>query len=137
MLVFRTSLAVVIVLICSGDVPLLLCIILRQLHVVSESAFKVPGKSITFGALLQVLYATPPAPFDFSVPICGPWAMGGPRILPEARKTGIPDGKSRTKELEKIRKTNRNTFKSIQNTLKQVEIASQHLENDQKPCQNS
>ena len=94
-LVFRNSLAVVIVLICSGDVPPLLCIILRPLHVVSKSAFKVSGKSITFGALLQVLYATPPAPFDFSVPICGPWAVGGPRILPEAQKTGIPDGKCR------------------------------------------
>ena len=101
MLVFRNSLAVVILLICSGDVPPLLCIILRPLHVVSKSAFKVRGKSITFGALLQVLYTTPPAGFDFSVPICGPWAVGGPRNLPEARKTGIPDGNFRREELVK------------------------------------
>ena len=94
-IIFRTSLAVPTVLICSGDVPLLLCISLRQWRVVSKSAFKVLGKNTTFGTLLKVLYPTPISPFDFSVPICGPWAVGGPRILPEAQKTGIPDGKSR------------------------------------------
>ena len=55
----------------TGDVPPLLCISLRPLHVVSKSAFKVWRKDITFGALLEVLYPTPPAPFDFSV-LLGP-----------------------------------------------------------------
>ena len=71
----------------------------------SKSAFKVWGKDTTFGTLLKVLYPTPISPFDFSVPIRGPWAMGGPRILPGARKTGIPDGKSRPEYSEKIAKS--------------------------------
>ena len=41
--------------------------------------------------------------------------MGGPSILPEARKTGIPDGKSRPKELEKLRK---NELKQFETHLK-------------------
>ena len=35
----------------------------------SKSAFKVWGKNITFGTLLNVLYPTPISSFDFSVPI--------------------------------------------------------------------
>ena len=117
--------------------PLLLCNIARKTGTLTNGAFSVAGQNSTFGAFSRVFGATNISAFVAAVPIRGPWTAGGPRTLPEARKTGFPEWGESVQKASKTFETLRKRFKTLQNALKMVKNRSETPKNRQNHPQNT